>query len=225
MTNWHDFPIYLAAIANCRYVGTFRPFLYTAWVTTRMVSYIGVLFVAYSFILPTLFTFVYHRWSPGNARGFIKMCRPWAMTVISVHVYVILAANGFVYGRILREALRLKRQINAVVTGSLGQNRDDVQQSQGSTESRRFHENLNVMKNFAIIVGASVLIWLPQTLVAHVLSHKPLEYLQRPYIKAHVLIMSVISGLGPVVNPIVYATRFKWSKALMLYIKRSLSFR
>ena len=225
MTHWHYFSIYTAAIAICRYVGTFRPFLYTAWATTRMVTSIGSFFVAYSFILPSLFIFVYHRWSPGNACGFITMCQPWAMTVISVHVYVILAAIGLVYGRILREALRLKRQINAVVTGSLGQNRDDVHQSQGSTDSSRFHENLNVMKNFAIIVGASVLIWLPQTVVAHVLSHKPLEYLQQPYIKAHVLIMSVISGLGPVVNPIVYATRFKWFKALMLYIKGSLSYR
>ena len=99
------------------------------------------------------------------------------MMVINVHVYVILATIGPVYGRILREALRLKRQINAVVTGSLGQNRDDFQQSQGSTESRRFNENLNIMKNFAIIVGASILIWSPQTMVAHVLSLKPLEYL------------------------------------------------
>ena len=117
-----------------------------------------LILVAYSFILPSLFMFVYHRWSPGNACGFITICQPWAMMVISMYVYVILTTIGLVY--------RLKRQINAVVTSSFGQSRDDVRQSQGSTDSSRFHENLNVVKNFAIIVGALVLIWLPQTIIS-----------------------------------------------------------
>ena len=189
-----------------------------------MVTSISIIYVAYSFVLPSWFIFVYHRWSPGIACAFMTITQPWAITVIYVHIYATVATIGLVYKRILREALRIKRQINASAPNSLDQNRDDVQQSQQSTDAIRLQGDLKVMKNFAIIVGVSVLIWLPPTVVSHVLCYRSLQYLQQPYITTHVLIMAIISSLVPILNPIVYATRFKWFKALLLYIRGTISY-
>ena len=127
--------IHTADIVICRYVGTFRPFLYTAWATTRMVTSIDEIFVAY--FCPSMFShhglYSYTTGVPLETHVLIYFHNNMPLlviTVINVHMYAIVATTGLVYEQILREALWIQRQMNTVVTDSLDRSRDDSHQSQ-----------------------------------------------------------------------------------------------
>ena len=56
-----------------------------------------------------------------------------------------MAAIGYVYQRILREALRIKHQINAAVPESLEVNGSSSHLSQLDSDATRLRDNLNVI--------------------------------------------------------------------------------
>ena len=179
-----------------------------------MVTLTCVFIVAYAFITPTWMALGYHRWNPRGICAFFTLCPLWSTTLMSCHTYALIAAVGIVYQRILREALRIKRQINVTVPASS----DDP-------DATRLQENLHVIKNFAIIVGTSFMVWLPHAMVSNFLSYQPHQYLRQPRVVSGIIVMAVSAMLILVINPIIYATRLKWFKVLLLYIKRSISYR
>ena len=66
---------------------------------------------------------------------------------MSCHTYALMAAIAFVYQRILREALRIKRQINAAVPKSFQENENGGNQGEIDSDATRLVENMNVIKN------------------------------------------------------------------------------
>ena len=217
--------IFLPAIATCRYLGTFRPFLYTSWATKKTVSCICVFIVAYSAIIPTWMALGYHRYSPRGICAPFTLLPTWGTMFLSCHTYVLMAAIGFVYQRILREALRIKRQINAAAPESVEGNFNNAHQSQTDTDATRMRDNINVIKNFAIIVGTSFLVWLPYAMVSSYLCYQPLKSLYQTHVAIWIVVMALASAMIPVLNPIIYATRLKWFRVLMRYVIGSISYR
>ena len=220
---WNGFHICVSqncitAIATCRYLGTFWPFMYATWTTPKMVTFSSVFIVAYSFTIPTWLALGHYRKYPWNMCALFTLHVPWATTILSCHTYVFMAAVAFVYQRILREALRIKRQINAAAPEALDQN-------QSNSDASRLKENLNVIKNFAIIVGTSFMVWLPYAMVCNYLAYQPIRYLFQRHIAYGIISMVIALALIPVINPIVYATRLKWYKALMRYVRGSITYR
>ena len=189
-----------------------------------MVTLTCVFIVAYSAIIPTWMALGYHSWKPRGLCAFITTCPPWATVVLSCHTFVLMIAISFVYQRILHEALRIKRQIHANVPESLEHN-NDPNQSQTETDATRLRDNLNVIKNFAIIVGTSFSVWLPHAVVSTFLSYQPLLYLAQKHIQIALFAMATSQALIPVLNPIIYATRLKWFKQLLRYVIGSITFR
>ena len=190
-----------------------------------MVTLICVFIVAYSLIIPAWMALGYHSFKPRGLCTFITTCPPWATVVLSCHTYVLMVAISFVYQRILHEALRIKRQIHANVPDSLEGNRGDSNQSPTDTDAIRLQDNLNVIKNFAIIVGTSFLVWVPHAVVSTFLSYQPLLYLANPHIQIALSVMAFSQAFIPVLNPIIYATRLKWFKQLLRYIIGSITYR
>ena len=212
-----------AAIATCRYLGTFRPFLYATWATKKMISCICVSIVAYSAIIPTWMALWYHRYSRRGMCALFTLLPTWGTVFLSCHTYVLMAAVGFVYQRILREALRIKRQINASVPESAESNATNA--SEADTDATRLRDNLNVIKNFAIIVGTSFLVWLPHAMLSMFLCYQPLKSLRQGGVAISIGVMALAAALIPVLNPIIYATRLKWFRVLMRYVIGFISYR
>ena len=217
--------LYLSAIATCRYLGTFRPFIYSKWATPKMVTITSVFIVAYSFIIPTWLTLGHHRQNPVEICALFTLCIPWATMVMSGHTYVLMAAIAFVYQRILREALRVKRQINAAMPRSFQGNGDSGNRSQIQSDATRLEENINVLKNFAIIVGTSFMVWMPHAILSDYLSHKPPRVLWEPRVQKVLITKAIALALVSVLNPIIYAIRLKWFRVMLRYIKGSISYR
>ena len=225
MSNKMNVQIIIAAIATCRYLGTFHPFKYAAWVTKKMVTIISIVIIAYSSIIPSWFAFMYHRWSPNSICTMFIIYSHWAVRVLNAHTYLTMAAIAVVYQRILREAIRIKRQIHVAAPSRLEESGSSVNQRQENVDGSRLQQNFNVMKNFAIIVCTSFANWIPQSVATDILSNNTQQYLQQPHIATYVFLLSMSASLVPVLNPIIYATRFKWFKALMLYVKGTISYR
>ena len=219
------FFMYLAAIATFRYPGTFRPFLYAKWTTPKVMTLCSVFIVAYSVTIPSWLVIGHHRPYPKQMCDFFVVCQPWATTVMSCHTYVLMAAVAFVYQRILREALRVKRQINATVPLALDDKQNGLDQSQSDSDTIRFQENFDVIKNFAIIVGSSFMVWLPHSIVTQYLSAQPLRYAVQPNVAMGIVAIAIAMALIPALNPIIYATRFKWFKALLCYVRGAITYR
>ena len=213
---------HFAAIATCRYLGTFRPFIYTTWVTPRMVTITSVSAVAYSFFLPTWLTMAHYRREPVEICTSFTLCVPWALLIMSCHTYVLLVAIAYVYQRILREALRIKRQISAAVPESFQKNESD---NESDSDATRLQENMNVIKNFAIIVGTSFLVWVPHQVISNYLGYRPSLALLNPGIQRVVVVKGISLSLIPVLNPIIYATRLKWFRVMLQYIKGTISYK
>ena len=213
----------LTAIGTVRYLGTFRPFLYATWTTPKMMTVSSVFIVVYSIIIPSWLVLGHHRPYPRQMCAFFITCPPWATTIMSGHTYVLMAAVAFVYQRILREALRVKRQISATVPEALEDKQNG--QNQPDSDEIRLQENLNVIKNFAIIVGTSFMVWLPHAILSQYLSYQPLRNTLQPKMAMFILAMAIAMALIPVLNPIIYATRLKWFKALLRYVKGSVTYR
>ena len=159
-----------------------------------------------------------------------NMCPIYAVAnvgngIFSCHPYVLMAAIGFVYQQILREALRIKRQINKAMPGSVEGNTNNAHQSQTDTDATRMRDNINVIKNFAIIVGTSFLVWLPHAMVSSYLCYQPLTSLYQTRLAIWIAVMALVSAMIPVLNPIIYATRLKWFRVLMRYVIGSISYR
>ena len=219
--------MYFAAIATCRYLGTFRPFIYTTWVTPRMVTITSAIIVAYYFLVPTWLALGHHRRSQVEMEkcAFFTICVPWAVLIMSCHTYALMALIAYIYQKILREALRIKRQINATLPESFQDNEYCGNQSHTDSDATRLQENINVIKNFAIIVGTSFMVWLPHEILSSYLSYKPTSYFFEPSIQKVNIIKAVVLALIPVLNPIIYATRLNWFRVMLRYIKGSISYR
>ena len=198
--------------------------MYTKWGTPKMVTIISVLIVAYSFIIPTWLALGHHQPNPIIC-SFFTLCVPWATMIMSCHTYVLMAAIAFVYQRILREALRIKRQINATVPRSFQENENGGNQNQIDSDATRLAENMNVIKNFAIIVGTSFMVWVPHAIISDYLSHKPLHVMWEPGMQNVLIVKAVALALVSVLNPIIYAMRLKWFRVMLRYIKGSISYR
>ena len=145
--------------------------------------------------------------------------------VMSCHTYVLMAAIAFVYQRILREALRVKRQINATVPRSFKGNGSSDNRSQIQSDATRLEENINVIKNFAIVVGTSFMVWMPHAILSDYLSHKSPRVLWEPQVQKVLITKAIALAFVSVLNPIIYAIRLKWFRVMLRYIKGSISYR
>ena len=114
---------------------------------------------------------------------------------------------------------------NAGVPESLEVNGSSSHLSQLDSDATRLRDNLNVIKNFAIIVGTSCLVWVPRAIVSNYLCYQSAPDLRQGHISNVLALLAVLSALIPVVNSLVYATRFKWFRALIRYVNGSISYK
>ena len=135
------------------------------------------------------------------------------MLVINMHVFIILPALGIIYLKITIEVARLKRQVAAMIPASLEQG---SHQDNGATvteqvleEQRRQRSNLQILKNFGIIVGLFAAGWLPYIILCQVIVTDPFYYLQQPALVNVYTVITLVVFTNSMVNPLVYAIRFK----------------
>ena len=200
------------AIAVSRYLGTFKPFLYESLMTSRRVAYTAAFIIVYPVTMMMGLTLRYHRWQPDVPCLYFTIYSPAVMLLINMHLFIILPALGIIYLKITFEVRRLKRRVAAMVPAPLEESPSEIGAAvpgQVLEEQQRQRTNLRTLLNFGIIVGLFAAGWLPYIILCQVIVTDPFYYLQQPAFVNLYSVVTLMVFTNSMVNPLVYAVRFK----------------
>ena len=214
-----------AAIACSRHFGVFFPLRSELWLTKQRVA--GI--VTGIILCPLLFSIItslkYYRWQQGDRCFLVLFYRPWVVSVITAHSSIIFSIVIMIYVKICRVALRLQRQIS-IETQVAQQGTHKVSHPghiMEAMERRKAH--LKTLKNFSIIAGCYVLIWLPTLCTGNYMAYRPVHELRETDVVTQIGSLQIMVIICPITNQVVYAVKFKWFRALFRYLFCKLSIR
>ena len=157
-------------------------------------------------------TLHYHHWQPHVPCDYFMVYPPGVTLFIHMHLYLFLPALGIIYLKIALEVARSNRRVAALTPAPLAESPQDrvaAVPGQVLEEQQRQRLNLRTLKNFGIVVGLYATCCLPYTLLCQVLVTDPFYYLQQPTTMHVFKVIKVMFVINSVINPIVYAIRFK----------------
>ena len=113
---------------------------------------------------------------------------------------------------ILKQAYNHKRRIAIQVERGQAEHQPE--------QSTSMRQGLEVIKSFALIIGVFAFSLLPAFIVSQYISHDPMKYLVKPGIGYVIIVSNTALLSNNIVNPIIYALKFKaYKKAFKALIR------
>ena len=174
---------------------------YDELVTPFRVRVALVSVVIYPLILMVPMALAQHRWSPTMPCLFAVIFPPWIVHMAAGHVEMVLVLIAILYIKILNQAYGHKRRIAI---------QSDTGQAEHHTPlSKSVRRGLGVIKSFALVIGVFAFSLLPVFIVSQFIAHDPMRHLLEPGIGYLIIVCNVALLSNNMINPIIYALKFK----------------
>ena len=173
---------------------------YEELVTPGRVTVALMIAVAYPLVLMVPAALAEHIYDPSLPCLVPTVFPPWVVHLVAVHVEVALVTIAVIYIKILHQAYSHRRRIT--VCSNLGQPNGD------EAQSKIIQGGLEVMKNFALIIGLFAASLLPFFILSQIIVYDPQKYFMIPEVNKMWSVVALILVINNFINPVIYALKF-----------------